>query len=145
MTTSSDRTAITALLNDQAAAIRAKDTASAIAPYSADFVRFDLAPPLATSGPDLDPQDLEAWFATWRGPIGYQFRDLDVSAAGDLAFAHGYLHISGTKVDGEQPALWARITFCLRRRDGAWKIVHEHSSVPFYMDGSYRAATDLHP
>jgi PhnB protein len=28
---------------------------------------------------------------------------------------------------------------------GAWKIVHEHSSTPFYMDGSYRAAVDLKP
>lgn len=28
---------------------------------------------------------------------------------------------------------------------GGWKIAHTHSSVPFYMEGSYRAAVDLHP
>jgi ketosteroid isomerase-like protein len=29
--------------------------------------------------------------------------------------------------------------------NGEWRIVHDHSSVPFYMDGSYRAAVDLKP
>jgi hypothetical protein len=28
---------------------------------------------------------------------------------------------------------------------GKWAIVHEHVSVPFYMDGSYKAAIDLKP
>jgi hypothetical protein len=32
---------------------------------------------------------------------------------------------------------------CLRRVDGRWRIVHDHSSVPFYLDGSYRAAVEL--
>jgi ketosteroid isomerase-like protein len=37
------------------------------------------------------------------------------------------------------------LTTILRRSDGRWRIVHDHSSTPFYMDGSYRAATDLVP
>jgi ketosteroid isomerase-like protein len=32
-----------------------------------------------------------------------------------------------------------------RKIDGKWAIAHEHSSVPFYMDGSYKAAVDLKP
>ncbi|MGH3157151.1 MAG: nuclear transport factor 2 family protein, partial [Streptosporangiaceae bacterium] len=42
-------------------------------------------------------------------------------------------------------ALWYRSTLGLRRLDGEWRIVHEHTSTPFYMDGSLRAATDLRP
>jgi ketosteroid isomerase-like protein len=38
-----------------------------------------------------------------------------------------------------------RETVCLLREDGQWKIVHEHTSVPFYMDGSLRPAFDLEP
>jgi ketosteroid isomerase-like protein len=34
---------------------------------------------------------------------------------------------------------------CLRRIDGRWLIAHEHSSTPFYMDGTFRAALDLQP
>ena len=29
--------------------------------------------------------------------------------------------------------------------DGRWTVIHEHVSVPFYMDGSERAALDLKP
>jgi hypothetical protein len=32
-----------------------------------------------------------------------------------------------------------------QRIDDRWRITHEHNSTPFYMDGSYRAATDLVP
>ena len=28
---------------------------------------------------------------------------------------------------------------------GTWLITHEHNSTPFYMDGSDKAALDLHP
>jgi PhnB protein len=38
-----------------------------------------------------------------------------------------------------------RQTFGLRKLAGAWKIAHDHMSVPFYMDGSYKAAIDLKP
>ncbi|WP_446719495.1 hypothetical protein [Inquilinus sp. OTU3971] len=33
----------------------------------------------------------------------------------------------------------------MRRAADGWVIVHEHESVPFYMDGSLRAAVDLKP
>ena len=55
------------------------------------------------------------------------------------------LHLTGSRTSGEQTDVWVRQTFCLRRVNGAWRIVHEHASVPFYMDGSYRAAVDLKP
>jgi len=53
--------------------------------------------------------------------------------------------LSGTKVGGDKNNLWLRQTLGLRKIDGEWKIVHEHESVPFYMDGSFKAAVDLEP
>jgi ketosteroid isomerase-like protein len=41
--------------------------------------------------------------------------------------------------------LWFRLTLGLRSIGGRWKLLHEHESVPFYMDGSYKAAVDLRP
>ena len=38
-----------------------------------------------------------------------------------------------------------RVTIVLRRIGGAWKITHQHTSVPFRMDGSFKAAVDLTP
>jgi ketosteroid isomerase-like protein len=47
--------------------------------------------------------------------------------------------------DGEKVDMWLRETLCFRKIDGKWKITHEHESVPFYMDGSFKAAVDLKP
>jgi ketosteroid isomerase-like protein len=38
-----------------------------------------------------------------------------------------------------------RQTLGFRKVAGTWKIAHEHTSVPFYMDGSDTAAVDLEP
>ena len=51
--------------------------------------------------------------------------------------------VVNTVINGEETDVWVRATVGLRKIDGRWKIIHEHASVPFYMDGSYRAAVDL--
>ena len=102
-------------------------------------MKFDLPPPLQYTGSQArDADALRAWFASHPGgPIDYQVRDLAVAASGDVAFCH-----SLTKLGG---ALWFRSTIGLRKTSGEWRITHEHNSVPFYMDGSDKAALDLQP
>jgi ketosteroid isomerase-like protein len=146
MTIESNETPIRALLHARASAIHAKNAGAALAPYAPGIVKFDLAPPLATIGPRaLDLPNIEDWFATWRGPIGYDLYDLRITVSHDLAFCTGFVRISGTKTDGASNDIWVRQTTCLSLIDGMWRIVHEHSSVPFYMDGSFKAAIDLKP
>jgi hypothetical protein len=41
--------------------------------------------------------------------------------------------------------VWVRATVCYRKMNDTWVVVHEHASVPLYMDGSDRAAVDLSP
>jgi PhnB protein len=124
------------------AALSAKDVAAVMASGYAGFVSFSLAPPLKNEG---GKQGLTSWFATWDGPIGLELKDLKVTAGDDVGFASGLAHMTGRKTDGAVVDLWHRMTFGLRRVRGAWKIVHEHSSVPFHMDGSFRAAVELKP
>ena len=147
MTSENARTAeqarIRAVIDDWADAMRAKDTGRVVARQADGFVNYSLAPPLVA--PTADTAGLSAWFATWRGGLGYAFRDLEVVVGGDAAFAHGLVHLSGIKVDGARNEVWFRQTLGLRRIGGEWKIAHQHESVPFYMDGSYRAAVDLAP
>ena len=133
---------IQALIDDWANALRAKDAQGVMAHYAADSVTFDLAPPLVST---TDAEGLQAWFSTWRSPLGYEIRDLSVTVDGDAAFAHGLARLSGIKVDGEKAEVWFRLTLCFRKIRGEWKIAHQHESVPFYMDGSFRAAVDLKP
>ena len=107
---------------------------------------MNCAPPLASAGTqDQEGDGLADWYRSWQGPIGYEIRDLDITAGEDVAFSHSLNHMSGTRTDGERTDLWFRETVCLRKAGGAWKITHEHNSVPLYMDGTGKAATDLQP
>jgi ketosteroid isomerase-like protein len=143
MTAQTDKAAITALIERSAEALRARDARAVVASYAADALLFDLAPPLAHR---VSADEVNAWLDTWEGPVNRKTRDLDITVEGDLAFAHFYVHTSAvTKSTREQAEWWARATLCFKRADGRWRVVHEHVSVPFYMDGSFRAALDLKP
>lgn len=141
-----EQAAIRKLLEDRFEALRANDAGTALADHAADLASFDLAPPLRQPTRDaLDPAVLQEWLDSWRGPVDHQLHDFDVSVGGDVAFGHGLVRICGTKRDGEDIDLWVRSTVCLRKEGNDWQIAHEHTPVPFHMDGSYRAATDLQP
>jgi ketosteroid isomerase-like protein len=69
-----------------------------------------------------------------------------VTTADEIAFCHRLNRLAATPHGATEGfELWFRATVCWRRIDGAWRIVHEHTSTPFYMDGSFRAAVDLTP
>lgn len=136
---------ISALIDDWAEALHAKDINGVMSHYAADIVTFDLAPPLQYTGADALKKSLEEWFPTFRGPVGYEIRDLNITASDDIAFCRSLNRISGMRTDGEQTDVWVRGTVCCRKIDGKWMVTHEHVSVPFYMDGTVKAAVDLKP
>ncbi len=53
--------------------------------------------------------------------------------------------IGGARTSGQEAHVWVRVTVGFRKVDGTWKVTHEHASVPFHMDGSFKAAVDLGP
>jgi PhnB protein len=137
---------IRALIEERAAALRRKDAEGFVARQAADYGLYSLysmGSPLAAD--QASAEEVDAWFDSWRGPIGYEVRVLDIAADGDIAFCHGFARVTGTRTDGETVDLWFRLTLGLRRAADGWTIVHEHESVPFSMDGSGRAAVDLKP
>jgi PhnB protein len=138
-------TQIRALLEDWVTAIRAKDVERAVSHYAPDVVSFDLAPPLDYRGTEAIRISLEEWFPTFHGPVGYEIHDLSVTVGGEVAFSRSLNHITGRRTNDEHTDVWVRVTICYQRSDGKWFMTHEHVSVPFYMDGSYRAAVDLTP
>ena len=86
------------LLDEFTRAIRNKDAAGAIATLAEDAVAFDLAPPLRI-GPQAtrDPAWYDQWFTTWKGPIVSRSQDLEVAVGGDVGYAYGLQHMTGTK------------------------------------------------
>jgi PhnB protein len=134
--------AIRKLLDDRAAAFRAKDAEGIVAKSTPDMIAYTLAPPLKTE-PTL--AGLKAWLKTWKGGLIYEIRDLNIDAGDEIAFATSLVRMGGEKTDGVKAVLWQRVTTGFRKISGVWWIVHEHTSVPFYMDGSLKAAVDLEP
>jgi len=107
-------------------------------------VAFELAPPLVAERA-TDAAAAQGWLDGFEGPVETEVRDLVVHVAGDVAFSHSLNRLSATRRDGRKVDFWMRSTLGFRKREGAWKIVHGHSSVPFRMDGSFSAALDLAP
>ena len=136
-------TQVRAVIDGWIAALRAKDADRVMSHGTKDIVQFSLAPPLTAD--DDGPYGLDAWLGTWQGPIEYELRDLEIAAGDGVAFSHSLNRMTGTRTSGEKTDVWFRSTLGFRKIGGAWKIVHEHESVPFYMDGSLRAAIDLKP
>jgi uncharacterized protein (TIGR02246 family) len=133
------------LMDNWLRAVRTKNVNGVMSHYAPDIVTFDIAPPLQYRGADAYRRNWEEWFPTFRGPIGYEMRDLSITVGDDVAFCSSLNRISGTRTNGEKTDVWVRATVCCRRIDGKWMVTHEHVSVPFYMDGSYKAAVDLKP
>jgi ketosteroid isomerase-like protein len=142
-TTKTDAADIGAILDAIAAGNRARDAAAIARHYQPDARIADLAPPLLRRG--FHPEGVQAWLDGWDGPVEIATRDLLVEVDGALAVAHGLQHVRSRTRGGEDAAWCARITRTFARAQAGWLITHEHESVPFHMDGSFRAAVDLEP
>jgi ketosteroid isomerase-like protein len=139
-----DEAAVRAVIEALRNANHDKNAGLFAAQFAADAAIFNLAPPLVHHGVDLSEK--QAWMDSWATPIEIDSRDLKVTVSGDFAFVHGFLHMRGTKKGAEgSVSFWMRETLCLERWGSGWRIVHEHTSVPFYMDATLRPAFDLEP
>jgi uncharacterized protein (TIGR02246 family) len=135
---------IRTLIENRAKAVRAKDANAPLSNYAPEFLAFDVINPLRYSGSDALRKRMEDWLSSFQGPVGYEIRDLSITAGEDVAFCHFLNQIRGTRKDGGEIEMWWRATVCLRKVDGRWLITHEHNSVPF--DGETgKASIDLTP
>jgi uncharacterized protein (TIGR02246 family) len=126
-------------------AIRAMDLERLKTIYAPDIVTFDVAGPLQRVGLDAKVDNWVQAFATFQAPLEYEVRDLTLTVGEDIAVGHGFGRLSGTLKNGTPTGgFWVRATFCLRKIDGTWLIVHDHASVPFDLS-SGKAPLALEP
>ena len=124
--------------------IRAKDLEGLRRLYATDVVSFDVEPPLQHVGIEAKLKNWAKVF-TFFQDVDYEVRDLAVTVGHDVAFGHAFGRLSGTLKDGTATSgMWVRGTFCFRKLDGNWLIVHDQASVPFDM-ASGKGVTDLEP
>lgn len=144
MTTTDPQAQIRARIDALIAGIGAKDLDAVRAVYSPDVVSFDVEPPLAHLGWEGKSKNWAKVFTVF-AQVSYEVRDLVVETGGDIAFAYGFGRLSGTLAGGvTTPGMWVRGTFCFRRIDGEWLIVHDQASVPFDV-ATGKGAADLEP
>lgn len=133
-----------AVIERRVAAVSAKDVAALAETFAQDVVLFDALGELRDQGVEAEVARLEQWFGAYDGPIELTLSEVDVAAEGSLGFGHFLFRVRGTMTDGTRVSMWVRSTVCLRDAGEGWRIVHEHSSVPF--DGATgRARADLLP
>lgn len=124
------------LVEARVSAVAAKDVETLVAQYAEDVTLFDALGPLRDTGQDVERARLREWFGAYRSTIDLKIKDLEVIADGDVAFAHYLFQVRGTMTDDTVVDMWVRSTVGFRRGEDGWKIVHEHSSVPFTPSGT---------
>jgi ketosteroid isomerase-like protein len=132
------------LLEALIGSVRAKDLAGVMTAYDPKLVAFDIIAPLQYAGAASFVKPWRELFDTFESPIGYDTRDLVITAASDVAFSHSLNRLHGTLKTGQKTDLWLRFTACYRKAGGKWSIVHLHASVPADLK-ERKAMTSLKP
>ena len=119
------------LAEDRCQAIRQRDIEGTMASVAETAVMFDVVDPLHHPDACGMRRRMEDWFEGFAGPIGLEIKERVVAADGDTAFSYSLNRYSGDLKSGGSTDMWVRATACYRFKDGAWRLVHEHLSVPF--------------
>jgi uncharacterized protein (TIGR02246 family) len=128
----SDAAQIRTLEDRFAAAVRAKDVDAIMRVYSpADGLTvFDVVPPRQYAGMDAYRQDWRTVFSGTVGPVDFRVSGLAIEASGGMAYSHSIQTMTWKGDKGDAHSLVVRVTDVYRKLGGAWRIVHEHVSVP---------------
>ncbi|TFD52954.1 SgcJ/EcaC family oxidoreductase [Cryobacterium frigoriphilum] len=127
---------VTQALDAYAAAVAAQDVDGFVALYDDDVVVYDSWGQWQYSG-------LSAWrgmVTDWFGSLGSDtvevvFADVQTMVSREVAFGHAAVTFTAISARGERTrSMTNRLTINLARNDDAWKIVHEHSSLPIDME-----------
>ncbi len=117
-----------------AAAVEARDIDEIMKVYSPDVFVFDVIPPRQYVGAAAYRDDWKNFLAGFAGKVGFKITDLAVSSQGPLGYGRSIQHVSGTDSQGKSVDITVRVTDVYRKKNGEWRIVQEHVSVPVDLD-----------
>jgi ketosteroid isomerase-like protein len=123
-------TQVRAVLENWAKATRQNHQDEILKNHVPDLVIFDVLPPMKYENTESYRQSWNEWQPETQSEGQFDLENLFVTASTDLAFAHCFIRCGGTMPDGQTFQDLVRATFCLKKIDGAWKILHQHVSKP---------------
>jgi uncharacterized protein (TIGR02246 family) len=123
---------IKALIEAWADAVRRHDLPAILAHHDEEIVMFDVPPPLQSRGLAEYRKTWDLFFAYHKPRQAFDVEELQICVGDTVAFAVAIMRCGSATVDGppEPGGFQFRLTIGLRKVDGAWRIQHEHHSVP---------------
>ena len=128
---SSDEIQIRQLLDEWRSALCARDLDRLMTHYSAEVVFFDAVPPYQHRGAAAYRATWEAMFGFLPPKIASEVSEVEIQTSGDLATMHCLQRITNAETGEAATCGWVRVSVIYQRQEGAWKVIHEHVSVPF--------------
>ncbi|MBW4531324.1 MAG: nuclear transport factor 2 family protein [Aphanothece saxicola GSE-SYN-MK-01-06B] len=125
-----DEAAIRDVLEQWASATRDGREDEVLANHLDELVMFDVLAPLQYTSAAQYRASWDGWQPDVHGSLQFALQDLSVQAGVDVGYAFGLLQCGGTLPDGTTFGETVRITFCLIKAGGAWKVAHQHVSRP---------------
>ena len=118
------------------AAVHAKDVDAFMALFDDDVLVFDMWGRWSYEGAAAWREMAAGWFGSLGSElVAVVFDDVRTRVSGDLATAHAFVTFTGLSAEGQAlRSMNNRLTWALAKRDGAWKVVHEHTSAPIEHD-----------
>jgi uncharacterized protein (TIGR02246 family) len=126
----SNENEIRTLIDRWARAVREENRAGIRADHDSAMLMFDVPPPFSSRGLDAYMATWETFFAGVEKPVAFDFHDVEITAGDDVAFATATGHCVPVSPEGKREELQFRLTMCLRKIDGRWRVFHEHHSLP---------------
>jgi len=127
---SQDERDIQTLIERWAKAVREENRAGIRADHDSEMLMFDVPPPFLSRGLDAYMKTWDAFLSWSEKPVAFDFHDVKITAGKDVAFATATGRCAGIDPNGSREELEFRLTMCLRKIDGRWRVVHEHHSLP---------------
>ena len=126
------------MLDNYAAAVRAKDVDAFVGLYADDVRTFDLWSVWSYDGKDALRRMVEEWFGSLGTDIvAVEWDEVRAQDGEDVAALSAFLTYRGLSAEGEElRSMNNRLTWVLRKEgDGSWQIAHEHTSGPAGEEG----------
>lgn len=129
---------LTTMFENYTSRVLSKDVESFLELYAHDTLVFDAWGMWEFAGVDAWRPMVTMWFESLGDKLcEARFTEVVATVRDDVAFAHAAVRYAEVTADGEQvDSMMNRFTVALEKRDGEWKITHEHTSVPLDMQSA---------
>ena len=126
MTKSTDEKTLTGIVKEMATSMTAEQSTRH---WADDALWFDI-PPFASRGVQPALKFFDRVFGSFQS-CKVDILETDVVVNGNMGLVCTIQHVNVVLKTGDAKRLIVRETDCFERRNGEWKLIHQHASVPF--------------